>query len=55
MYVEIEQRRRSKRQAFIAQDATQRTLDDQAVIAPPNVLVAEQQNELEIEGLAYIL
>ncbi|KAJ8429115.1 hypothetical protein Cgig2_023475 [Carnegiea gigantea] len=55
MPVQIEQRRRSKRQAAIPQDATRRASDDQVIIAPSNVLTAEHLNELEIEGLAYIL
>jgi len=52
MPVQIEQRRRSKRQAAIAQDATRRASDDQVVIAPSNVLTTEHLNEPEIEGLA---
>ena len=55
MPVQIEQRMRLKRQAGIAQDATRRASDDQVVIAPSNVLIAEHWNKQEIEGLAYIL
>ncbi|KAJ8427009.1 hypothetical protein Cgig2_004211 [Carnegiea gigantea] len=49
MPVQINQRRRSKRQAAIALDATRRASDDQVVIAPSNVLTAEHLNEPEIE------
>ncbi|KAJ8436297.1 hypothetical protein Cgig2_017434 [Carnegiea gigantea] len=49
MPVQIDQRRRSKRQAAIALDATRRASDDQVVIAPSNVLTAEHLNEPEIE------
>ncbi|KAJ8435091.1 hypothetical protein Cgig2_006363 [Carnegiea gigantea] len=49
MSMQIEQRRRSKRQAAIAQDATRRASDDQTVIATSNVLAVEHLNEPEIE------
>ncbi|KAJ8433394.1 LOW QUALITY PROTEIN: hypothetical protein Cgig2_028994 [Carnegiea gigantea] len=49
MPVQIKQRRRSKHQAAIAQDATRRASDDQVVIAPSNVLTAKHLNEPEIE------
>ncbi|KAJ8426694.1 hypothetical protein Cgig2_016844 [Carnegiea gigantea] len=49
MLVQIDQRRRSKRQAAIALDATRRASDDQVVIAPSNVLTAEHLNEPDIE------
>ena len=39
--MQIEQRRRSNRQAIIAQDATRRALDDQAVVTPSNVVAAK--------------
>ncbi|KAJ8431662.1 hypothetical protein Cgig2_008594 [Carnegiea gigantea] len=50
MFVQIEQRRRSKRQATIAQDATRGSSDDQVVVAPSNVLAAEHLNEPDVEG-----
>ncbi|KAJ8430541.1 LOW QUALITY PROTEIN: hypothetical protein Cgig2_012325 [Carnegiea gigantea] len=49
MPLQIEQRRRSKHQATIAQDAMRRASDDQAAIAPSNVLAAEHLNEPKIE------